>query len=98
MEERRRLSTTSRFSSPGTQKIRSTPSFSSAATRRSDPFISVLAAVQEPREVPHPAPANVSLFGRELQAALLGRMASRGAVFARSHFEDAVTFLIRGRT
>src|SRR5437660_8049525 len=31
-------STTSRFSSPGTPKIRSTPSFSSAATRRSDPF------------------------------------------------------------
>src|ERR1700736_1291352 len=39
MEERRRLSTTSRFSSPGTPKIRSTPSFSRAATRTSDPFI-----------------------------------------------------------
>src|ERR1035437_1032525 len=39
MEDCRRLSTTSRFSSPGTPKIRSTPSFSSAATRRSDPFI-----------------------------------------------------------
>ena len=31
-------STTSRFSSPGTPKMRSTPSFSSAATRRSEPF------------------------------------------------------------
>jgi hypothetical protein len=31
-------STTSRFSSPGTPKMRSTPSFSSALTRRSDPF------------------------------------------------------------
>src|ERR1700693_2262659 len=40
MVERRRLSMTARFSSPGTPKIRSTPSFSSAATRRSDPFIS----------------------------------------------------------
>src|SRR3984893_3434883 len=39
MEERRRLSTTSRFSSPGTPKIRSTPSFSRAATRTCDPFI-----------------------------------------------------------
>src|ERR1700687_1437358 len=39
MEDFRRLSTTSRFSSPGTPKIRSTPSFSKAATRRSDPFI-----------------------------------------------------------
>src|SRR6202047_2334122 len=39
MEERRRLSTTSRVSSPGTPKIRSTPSFSRAATRTSDPFI-----------------------------------------------------------
>src|ERR1700722_5497232 len=43
MEDFRKLSTTSRFSSPGTPKIRSTPSFSSAATRRSDPFgISIL--------------------------------------------------------
>ena len=32
-------STTSRFSSPGIPKIRSTPSFSSAATSRSDPFL-----------------------------------------------------------
>src|SRR6516225_756460 len=32
-------STTSRFSSPGTPKIRSTPSFSRALTRRSEPFI-----------------------------------------------------------
>src|SRR3981081_680494 len=39
MEDCRRLSTTSRFSSPGTPKIRSTPSFSRAATRTSDPFI-----------------------------------------------------------
>src|SRR3954471_3410505 len=38
IDELRRLSTTSRFSSPGTPKIRSTPSFSSAATNRSDPF------------------------------------------------------------
>ena len=32
-------STTSRFSSPGMPKMRSTPSFSRAATRRSDPFV-----------------------------------------------------------
>ena len=32
-------STTSRFSSPGTPKIRSTPSFSSAATSRSEPLV-----------------------------------------------------------
>src|SRR5215213_11318831 len=38
IDELRRLSTTSRFSSPGTPKIRSTPSFSSAATNKSDPF------------------------------------------------------------
>src|SRR5262245_712660 len=38
IEELRRLSTMSRFSSPGTPKIRSTPSFSSAATIRSDPL------------------------------------------------------------
>src|SRR4051812_34756624 len=38
IEELRRLSTTSRFSSPGTPKIRSTPSFSSAATNKSEPF------------------------------------------------------------
>ena len=38
-EEVRRLSTTSRFSSPGTPKIRSTPSRSSAATSRSDPLV-----------------------------------------------------------
>jgi hypothetical protein len=31
-------STTSRFSSPGTAKIRLTPSFSGAATRRSEPL------------------------------------------------------------
>src|SRR5450631_3995795 len=43
IDELRKLSTTSRFSSPGTPKMRSTPSFSSAATRRSDPLgISVL--------------------------------------------------------
>src|ERR1700746_3956887 len=36
--EFRRLSTTSRFSSPGTPKTRSTPSFSSARTSRSDPL------------------------------------------------------------
>src|SRR5450432_2545700 len=43
IEDFRKLSTTSRFSSPGTPKMRSTPSFSSAATRRSDPLgISVL--------------------------------------------------------
>src|SRR6267154_944181 len=32
-------STTSRFSSPGMPKMRSTPSFSSAATRRSEPLV-----------------------------------------------------------
>src|SRR6516162_3378866 len=36
--ELRSDSTTSRFSSPGTPKIRSTPSFSNAATNRSEPF------------------------------------------------------------
>src|ERR1700757_471874 len=36
--ELRSDSTTSRFSSPGTPKTRSTPSCSSAATNRSDPF------------------------------------------------------------
>src|SRR6516164_5669490 len=36
--ELRKLSTTSRFSSPGTPKIRSTPSFSNAATSRSEPL------------------------------------------------------------
>src|SRR5947199_6313255 len=39
MRERRSDSTKSRFSSPGTPKIRSTPSFSSAATSRSDPLV-----------------------------------------------------------
>jgi hypothetical protein len=39
MLDRRSDSTTSRFSSPGTPKIRSTPSFSKAATSRSEPFI-----------------------------------------------------------
>src|SRR6188768_254431 len=34
-------STTSRFSSPGTAKMRSTPSFSSALTNSSDAFIEV---------------------------------------------------------
>src|SRR5579872_5373833 len=38
MRERRSDSTRSRFSSPGTPKTRSTPSFSSAATKRSEPF------------------------------------------------------------
>jgi hypothetical protein len=38
MCERRNDSTTSRFSSPGRPKMRSTPSFSKAATSRSDPF------------------------------------------------------------
>src|SRR5258708_22246532 len=38
IEELRKLSTTSRFSSPGTPKMRSTPSFSSAATSKSEPF------------------------------------------------------------
>src|SRR6185369_6634761 len=37
--ERRSDSTTSRFSSPGTPKMYSTPSFSSAATSRSDPLV-----------------------------------------------------------
>src|SRR5215208_3782268 len=39
MRELRRDSTTSRFSSPGMPKMRSTPSFSSAATRRSEPLV-----------------------------------------------------------
>jgi hypothetical protein len=39
IRERRSDSTTSRFSSPGTPKIRSTPSFSKAATSRSEPFV-----------------------------------------------------------
>src|ERR1043166_2530160 len=38
IEDLRRLSTMSRFSSPGTPKMRSTPSFSSAATIRSEPL------------------------------------------------------------
>src|ERR1700733_12554650 len=38
IEELRKLSTTSRFSSPGTPKMRSTPSFSRAATNKSEPF------------------------------------------------------------
>src|SRR5690348_5251494 len=38
IEEFLRLSTMSRFSSPGTPKMRSTPSFSSAATIRSEPL------------------------------------------------------------
>src|ERR1700751_2133930 len=38
IEEVRKLSTTSRFSSPGTPKTRSTPSFSNAATSRSEPL------------------------------------------------------------
>src|SRR3954469_16319125 len=38
IEDFRKDSTTSRFSSPGTPKIRSTPSFSSAATNRSEPL------------------------------------------------------------
>src|SRR6476660_4723168 len=39
IDDLRRLSTTSRFSSPGTPKIRSTPSFSSAATSKSEPLV-----------------------------------------------------------
>src|SRR5271156_760751 len=39
MLDRRSDSTTSRFSSPGTPKIRSTPSFSKAEISRSEPFI-----------------------------------------------------------
>src|SRR4051794_17378617 len=39
MRELRKDSTTSRFSSPGTPKTYSTPSFSSAATSRSDPLV-----------------------------------------------------------
>src|ERR1700733_467207 len=39
MVDRRSDSTTSRFSSPGTPKIRSTPSFSKARTSRSEPFM-----------------------------------------------------------
>src|SRR3954447_1562677 len=39
MRELRRDSTTSRFSSPGTPKTRSTPSLSRAETKRSDPFV-----------------------------------------------------------
>src|SRR5665213_2997769 len=38
-------STTSRFSSPGIPKMRSTPSFSSAATRRSDPLVAIALAL-----------------------------------------------------
>src|SRR3954453_1081058 len=38
IDEFRRLSTTSRFSSPGTPKTRSTPSFSSDWTSKSDPL------------------------------------------------------------
>ena len=41
IEDVRRDSTTSRFSSPGMPKIRSTPSFSSAATSKSEPFVIV---------------------------------------------------------
>ncbi|MNL40953.1 hypothetical protein D3C87_1633340 [compost metagenome] len=39
MRDLRSDSTTCRFSSPGTPKMQSTPSFSSAATRTSEPFI-----------------------------------------------------------
>src|SRR5215217_2921287 len=39
IEEVRSDSTVSRFSSPGTPKMRSTPSLSSAATRRSEPLV-----------------------------------------------------------
>src|SRR6201998_4575020 len=38
IDDLRMASTTSRFSSPGIPKIRSTPSFSRAATRRSEPL------------------------------------------------------------
>src|SRR6185503_3446278 len=42
IRELRSDSTTSRFSSPGMPKILSTPSFSSAATRRSEPFFMII--------------------------------------------------------
>ena len=41
MCELRKDSTTSRFSSPGTPKMYSTPSFSRAATSRSEPLVMV---------------------------------------------------------
>src|SRR3984893_410880 len=41
IDDLRMESTTSRFSSPGIPKIRSTPSFSRAATRRSEPLTMV---------------------------------------------------------
>ena len=40
--DERRDSTTARFSSPGRAKMRCTPSFSSAATRTSDPLVRML--------------------------------------------------------
>src|SRR5215475_15592261 len=49
--ERRRDSTTARFSSPGSPKMRWTPSFSSAATSRSEPLLCM-----DVNLLPHPCP------------------------------------------
>src|SRR5215213_8069922 len=52
-------STTSRFSSPGMPKMRSTPSFSSAATRRSDPLLMASGLDQHGLDVDELADAEV---------------------------------------
>src|SRR3954451_8924960 len=59
MREWRSDSTTSRFSSPGMPKMRSTPSFSSAATRRSDPLVMALGLDQHGLDVDELADAEV---------------------------------------
>src|SRR5688572_9694919 len=52
-------STTSRFSSPGMPKMRSTPSFSSAATRMSDPLVMALLLDQNGLDVHEFADAEI---------------------------------------
>src|SRR3954471_24819126 len=57
--EERSDSTTSRFSSPGMPKMRSTPSFSSAATRTSEPLVMALGLDQHGLDVDELADAEV---------------------------------------
>src|SRR5258708_29118937 len=86
-------STTSRFSSPGMPKIRSTPSFSSAATSRSEPLVisspdyvgAVLHVFQDVVSGRCPVEGLAGLLARE---ALVDRQAHPAAAAPRVHLHE----------
>src|SRR3954471_3324339 len=93
-------STTSRFSSPGMPKIRSTPSFSSAAISKSDPLVIVLLSIglssESRRQKTFPLHRRRCLNRKRQQAASFCHRGRFSAEFGAKRRHSSHQSLIRG--